>query len=96
MSPSSPEVSSDPLRNDATSGPSSGGSSKSEPSLVAPSSLDPVFGSVGQLGAGGPQSAPDSISSSALLYFTPGGPYSLISPLFLGGSECNLTFLSLL
>ena len=42
-----------PLRNDATSGLSSGGSSRSEPLPVAPSSPDPVFGSVGWLGAGG-------------------------------------------
>ena len=51
--PSSSEVSGNPLRKDATTGPSSGGSSRSEPLPVAPSSLDPVFGPVGQLGAGG-------------------------------------------
>ena len=51
--PSSPEVSSDPLRNDATSGPSSSGSCRKEPLPVAPSSPDPVFGSVGWLGTGG-------------------------------------------
>ena len=44
--PSSLEVSSDPLRKDATTGSSSSGSSRSEPLLVAPSSPDPIFGPV--------------------------------------------------
>ena len=94
--PSSSEVSGNPLKKDATAGPSSGGSYRSEPLPVAPSSLDPVFGPVGQLGAGGLQTTPDGVSYSAFPYFIPGSPYSWISPLFLSSSVCNLTFLSLL
>ena len=50
--PLSSKVSGDPLKKDATTSPSSGGSPRSEPLAVAPSSLDPVFGPEGQLGAG--------------------------------------------
>ena len=51
--PSSSEVSGNPLKKDATASPSSSGSSRSEPSLVVPSSPHPVFWPAGQLGAGG-------------------------------------------
>ena len=96
LSPSSSEVSGDPLRKDATTGHSSGGSSRSEPLPVAPSSLDPVFGPAGWLWAAGLQNAPGNVSSFALPYFIPSSPYSWISPLFLSSSRCDLTFLSLL
>ena len=52
LSPSSLEVSGDPLRKEATAGFSSGSSSKSESLPLVPSSPGPVFRSVGQLGAG--------------------------------------------
>ena len=52
LSSSSSEVPVDPLKKDATSGPSSSGSSRSEPSAAAASSLDSVLGLEGQLGAG--------------------------------------------
>ena len=52
LSPSSSEVSGNPLRKEATTGFSSGSSSKSESLPLVPSSPGPVFGSVGQLGAG--------------------------------------------
>ena len=52
LSPSSSEVSSNPLRKEATTGFSSSGSSRSELSPVAPSSPGPAFWSVGWLGAG--------------------------------------------
>ena len=74
--PSSLEVSGNPLKKDATASPSSGGSSRSEPLPVAPPSLDPVFKPVGQLGVGGLQTTPDSISSSATPYYIPSGPCS--------------------
>ena len=50
--PSSLKVSGDPLRKEATTGFSSGGSSKSEPLPLDPCSLGPVLGLVEQLGAG--------------------------------------------
>ena len=51
--PLSLEVSSNPLKKDATASPSSGASPRSESLVVAPSSLDPVFGPEGWLEAGG-------------------------------------------
>ena len=95
LSPSSLEVSSDPLRKEASASFSSGGSSKSEPSLVAPSSLGPVFRSAGWLGQGGLQTAPTSISSFALPYFIPSSPFSWILPLVLSGSGRDLAYLLL-
>ena len=50
--PSSSEVSSNPLRKEATASFSSSGSSKSESLPLVPSSPGPVFRSVGWLGAG--------------------------------------------
>ena len=47
------EVPGDPLKKDATSGPSSGGSSKSEPSVAVASSPHSILWSEGWLGAGG-------------------------------------------
>ena len=93
LSPLSLEVCSNPLKKDATSSPSSGGSSKSEPSAVVASSLDSVLWPEGWLGEGGPQTAPDGISSSASPYYVPGGPFSCILPSLPGSSRCDLVFL---
>ena len=45
---------------------------------------------------GGLQATPDGISSSTPSYYIPSSPCSWISSSFLGGSGCNLIFLSLL
>ena len=97
LSPSSSEVPSDPLKKDATSGPSSGGSSKSEASAAVASSLDSVLGPErGSWGQGGLQTTHDGVSSSIPPYSVPGSPCSWISSSLLGGSGCDLIFLFLL
>ena len=93
-SPSSLEVSSNPLKKDATTSPSSSGSSRSEPLAVAPSSPDPDFGPEGQLGVGGLQTAPGGTSSSAPPYYVPSGPCSWISPSLPGGFQVQLSLSS--
>ena len=77
-SPLSLEVPGDPLKKDATSGPSSGGSSKSEPLVAVASSLYSVLRPEQWLGQGALQTAPDGISSSSPPYYVPCGPCSWI------------------
>ena len=72
--PLSSEVPGDPLKKDATSCPSSGGPSKSEPLVVVASSLYSILGPEWWLGAGGLQTAPDGVSSSTPPYYIPGSP----------------------
>ena len=88
--PLSSEVPSDPLKKDAPSSPSSCGSSKSEPLAAVASSPDSILWPEGQ---GGPQTAPDGVSSSTPPYYIPGSPCSWISPSLPGSSGCDLVFL---